>query len=602
MYKVNPNLNPLSASEFKKKYEKNKEVNMNIKKLVKKDINTVEDMGNAKVNLRLIVDDFVSKSITIRINAFLFILISLLFTFAHPSKLSFLKCFIAGYLSVSIMYTIAEVEIKGLYDDFLNRYKDTASWKPFNAIVTYIIILTMVVIKNFLIIRGRDSGHLIPYFIIAFCLGLLFSFIKYRRIESFLEKVYSVYNNMAGFYEKEEKKKKEFENRPKIRLDSRPYDQKKECMQKLEESKQKVESEFSFINIREMIPFNSPVSIYGFNQFEPKESIQITNTKIYEEYLQILKMLKTFENIQKDNSIDNNLKKMLALSIDINDYKVNSMRSMCEGIAKGFKAEIEMEKQLQNIKNVQYGKTFTKNGESVEIDCLILGNDGIHLIEVKNYSADEIKLSSSGQIHRTRNNKTYKVDVFSQATRASRNIKGIVGSNVDVYSIIAFVDNKTDIIDNMNNPNMRMMDINAVYSYFQNHKEDNVRTDVLQKLKTSETPERMFEFFDISKKKDEILAWIKRDINSIEKLVDNPLFIQRNLEVKQVRIFGDYQYFVDKQPQMHEEDKDKLKNEFKEIVNIKRNKILSAYNQIENRNGQLNKISNLLKETLDNVS
>ena len=218
----------------------------------------------------------------------------------------------------------------------------------------------------------------------------------------------------------------------------------------------------------------------------------------------------------------------------------------CENLYKGMSGEERVKEKLKHLDNVFYGRTYRKDGQTVELDCMVVNDDGVYLIEIKNYKADKIVFETSGTLYRHNYGKVEKIDTLSQVARARGIMQDIVGREYNIYNVVVFVDsanNDVEIIDNMNNPNIKIVCLDFLPFLFQNNNMKDKEIDLaISRLRECEIPENKFENFDAELFYNISLKVIRDDIESLryirklkenKELLDEP-FLDAYLQVEKL--------------------------------------------------------------------
>lgn len=270
---------------------------------------------------------------------------------------------------------------------------------------------------------------------------------------------------------------------------------------------------------KKFVDYNISHMVDEFNTRDTDTRLNLTNTDMYKESSKILDLLDRLKYIISGDNED--LSKQLKLDLDLDNYSYDSMRAFSENISKGFRAEEIMMKKIGHLDGLLDNITLEKNGQTVELDAILVNDDGVHLIEVKNYSADTIIFESSGMAYRNRRNHSEKIDILDQVSRARNIIRDIIGPNINIYNVIVFADNNTKVIDHMNNENIKVVHMDLLSFLFQNqtnHKPEN--KDIENLLLESRVEERKYDFYDVTRVKSDFLDSIDRDIQTLHRVLD----------------------------------------------------------------------------------
>lgn len=314
-----------------------------------------------------------------------------------------------------------------------------------------------------------------------------------------------------------------------------------------------------------------------FNTETTDTSLKLTNTDIYKESATMLEFLNELKGIQLEDNED--AAKQLNFEINIDSYKYNSMRAFSENMFKGFNAEDIMMEKIGHLEGLLDNITLEANGQTVELDAIIINDSGVYLIEVKNYRADTIVFEASGMAYRQNNDKSERLDILDQVSRARNMIRDIIGPNINIYNVIVFADDETRIVDHMNHENIKVLHMDLLSFLFQNgtnHKPEN--KEIKSLLKKAETRERKYDCYDVERVKSEFIQAIDNDIKSlgetlkygqdlrlIEKEIKN---IQSKIN-KKIRKYSftpsDRQKIINFYKERLNEDKDKLSYYFEKL-------------------------------------
>lgn len=265
--------------------------------------------------------------------------------------------------------------------------------------------------------------------------------------------------------------------------------------------------------------FQISQELFNFNNSNNARTVFMRNSKMFSEYKNLIKLLTSFKDINSGESIlINNL---ISFYLDVDTYSADSSRMLCENLYKGMMGEEKIEKKLNGIQNVLCNKTFKGGEHSAEVDCVVVNDNGVYLVEVKNYNADKIVLETSGMLYRYDYGRRERIDTLEQVSRSRDIIKSIVGSNVNVYNIIVFLDpnRKFEIIDEVNNPNLKIVSEDYVAFLFQNQTSNKAETKMaMDKLLESEVPEKTYETININCLKESFKQAMKNDIENLKKM------------------------------------------------------------------------------------
>lgn len=269
---------------------------------------------------------------------------------------------------------------------------------------------------------------------------------------------------------------------------------------------------------KHMNQYEIPHMVSQFNTTNTDNRLRLTNTEIYKESATMLKLLNQLKWIQSGDN--ENLPEALNLDLDIDYYTYDSMRAFSENMYKGFKAEEIMMEKIGHLSGLLDNITLEKNGHKVELDAIIINDEGVYLIEVKNYSADTITFESSGMAYRENRNRSERMDILDQVSRARNIIRDIIGPNINIYNVIVFADDDTRIIDNMNHENIRAVHMDLLSFLFQNQTNHNPENkDIENRLLSARASERKYDFYDINRVKADFIQAINKDIKTLSRIV-----------------------------------------------------------------------------------
>ncbi|SMP57377.1 Nuclease-related domain-containing protein [Anoxynatronum buryatiense] len=194
----------------------------------------------------------------------------------------------------------------------------------------------------------------------------------------------------------------------------------------------------------------------------------------------------------------------------------------CQHMLKGHFGEVKAQKVLDNLA-IEYMEGFNFHGkdstESVEIDFLTIVKGTLYTIEVKDYSADEIAIESSGQLMKWINGRSEPLEIMNQVSRHGKFLRSIFGNQMQIISIIALSDKNTRVIDNFNSDTLKVVYVDAL-PFLIGAAQTEADLDLLSQLLKYKTKPKMFPFFDIDTMRSELHDQLLAERQELDRLLD----------------------------------------------------------------------------------
>jgi hypothetical protein len=191
-------------------------------------------------------------------------------------------------------------------------------------------------------------------------------------------------------------------------------------------------------------------------------------------FLVILKILLTFRVDLFDEAA------LLASLVPMAGFYVFLRRYHVYG--GGLEGEKRVVKLLSSTLSDDYyllnGMHFCKGGE--DVDHVVLGPNGVFVIETKNWSGAITCNGDSWQRHGKRNTGSPSEQAKKNAARIRRAVEasGKIPFSVWVEAIVVFTNNNTDL--HINNPTVLILKLHQLSNYITTHKNDSNRYTIQQ--------------------------------------------------------------------------------------------------------------------------
>lgn len=267
------------------------------------------------------------------------------------------------------------------------------------------------------------------------------------------------------------------------------------------------------------------------------EEFSIKSKELIEK-LSILEQVKKNEAKLVDTVFDCRTSRLNVINDIFDKYNPNTPISICNGILKGVSGEEKVNDILKSLK-IEYHDNFnfspSLDGESVEIDFITVLQGKIYTIEVKDYFADMIVLENSGQFIRKKGGITDNLNTLKQILRHNQSLRMVVDSSINIVNIIVLSDNRTKVLDNFRNENIKVVYVDAL-PFMIGEKQSHEDKRILLELNNYKTEAKKFKFFDIYNTLDElddiiIKEHIKKNI-SIDDMLTEQNLNKINEEIK----------------------------------------------------------------------
>lgn len=215
----------------------------------------------------------------------------------------------------------------------------------------------------------------------------------------------------------------------------------------------------------------------------------------------------------------------------LNYYKLSSngsvsgsRESLFRMIQQGFDGETRL-KSVMDIElpgKVYYGVTLKNSeGETVELDALVIHDSGLTVIESKDFKADEVVIDNSGYFYRVRRGVEERLDTLNQINRANGILRSIFGSGTLIKNILVLTNEETRVRNNFTDDYLQLVYYNALpfklrsLSFIDISKIDSIKGI----LESNSTGERRYKMYNLELYINNLILLLKSDIEQLKSYI-----------------------------------------------------------------------------------